>query len=617
MRGTWKDAVGHEEEWITKRLAQRAKPQNTIERQFADRYLRIHERRTADGGTIGIQIDVTELKRREISFRLLFDSNPLPMYVYDLGTLKFLAVNDAAVQFYGHSREQFLSMTILDIRPPEDRTRVKKDAQSPTTDLTGLTTRHSKADGRVVDILLYKSMLTYEGQRASLVSVTDITERKRAEARITHMAHHDGLTDLANRALFRERLEQSLAQDQTDGKKLALHCIDLDYFKNVNDTLGHPVGDALLRRVADRLRACVRETDIVARLGGDEFAIIQDGIGEATEASHLATRIIEALNEPYDIDGHEVIISASIGIAAPLPGERNPDQLLKNADVALYRVKNDGRHSYRFFEPEMDAQLQARRAIEIDLRLALSREEFEVHYQPLVDTGIGEVNGFEALLRWNRPGHGIVSPAEFIPLAEEIGLIVPLGEWVLRKACAEAVSWPKNMTVSVNLSPLQFRSGNLLQTVITALAVTGLPAQRLELEITESVLFQDDDVNLATLHQLRQLGVRIAMDDFGTGYSSLSYLRDFPFDRIKIDRSFVKELVDNPDCLTIACGIIGLATGLGMKTTAEGVETTEQMELLKAHGCNHMQGFLFGAAKPVQEIHAFLDELRRKEESVA
>ena len=369
----------------------------------------------------------------------------------------------------------------------------------------------------------------------------DITERRRAEKQIAHMARHDALTDLPNRVLLRERLAEALAGVRR-GSKLAVLYLDLDHFKGVNDTLGHPIGDELLKMVAGRLRHCVRDTDTVARVGGDEFAIIQTGIERPLDTAILARRIGEAVRAPYDLAGHAVVVDTSIGIAIAPNDGTEPDELLKNADMALYRAKADGRGTYRFFEPEMDSRMKARRALELALRNALATGEFELHYQPLVNLDDRRITGCEALLRWNHPERGMISPAEFIPVAEEIGLIVPLGEWVLRKACADAARWPDDIKVAVNLSPIQVTNQNLVPVVVSALAAAGLPASRLELEITESVLMQNTEATLATLHRLRELGVRISMDDFGTGYSSLSYLRSFPFDKIKIDRSFISGL---------------------------------------------------------------------------
>jgi diguanylate cyclase (GGDEF)-like protein len=415
------------------------------------------------------------------------------------------------------------------------------------------------------------------------------------------MAQHDALTGLPNRTLLDKRLEDAIAHAKR-GEIVATHLLDLDYFKNVNDTLGHPVGDKLLRMVADRLHRLIRECDTVARMGGDEFAIVQVGVAQPSDATSLAQRVIAAVSGPYEIDGHQVVVGASVGIAVSITDGSSPDLLLRNADLALYRAKSGGRGTSRFFEPEMDAQMQARRLMESDLRKAFAGGEFELHYQPIVNLQTNQISAFEALIRWQHSERGMVSPAAFIPLAEEIGLIVPLGEWILRTACAVAARWPHHVKVCVNLSPVQFRSRGLVEVVIGALATSGLHPSRLELEITETVLLADTEATLAVLHQLRGLGVRIAMDDFGTGYSSLSYLQTFPFDRIKIDRSFVKGVADDVGSLNIVRAVSALAKGIGMATTAEGVETQEQLDAVKAEGCTEMQGFLFSRALPAGEI---------------
>jgi diguanylate cyclase (GGDEF)-like protein len=441
----------------------------------------------------------------------------------------------------------------------------------------------------------------------------DITEQRRSEAKIAHMAHHDALTGLPNRTLLDERLEHAVA-DAKRGEMVATHLLDLDYFKNVNDTLGHPVGDKLLRMVADRLRRLVQEGETVARMGGDEFAIVQVQVAQPSDATALAQRVIEEVSEPYEIDGHQVVVGASVGISVSVTDGPSPDLLLRNADLALYRAKSGGRGTLRFFEPQMDEQMQARRLMESDLRRALVGNEFEVHYQPIVNLQSNEISAFEALIRWQHSERGMVSPAAFIPLAEEIGLIVSLGEWVLRTACSAAARWPDHTKICVNLSPVQFRSRGLVEVVIGALATSGLRPGRLELEITETVLLADAEATLAVLHQLRGLGVRIAMDDFGTGYSSLSYLQTFPFDRIKIDRSFVKGVAEDIGSLNIVRAVAALAKGIGMATTAEGVETQEQLDAVKAEGCTEMQGFLFSRALPSRDIERlFLSKQKAKE----
>ena len=429
----------------------------------------------------------------------------------------------------------------------------------------------------------------------------DITERRTAEARIAHLARYDALTELPNRVLFRETLEHALAFARR-GHVLALHCLDLDQFKAVNDTLGHPIGDGLLQAVAQRLREAIRETDTIARLGGDEFAIVQNAVDSPQDATGLAGRLIGLMEQPFEVEGHQIVIGVSIGVAFAPSDTLDPDALLKNADLALYRAKLDGRGVFRLFHSAMDAEMQARRSLELDLRHALAANQFELFYQPLIDLRTESVGGFEALLRCRHPERGMVPPVRFIPLAEEIGAIVPIGEWVVRQACVAASTWPGELHVSVNLSPVQFKSRDLVAAVATALRQSGLAPGRLELEITETVMLQDTEATLATLHELRSLGVRIAMDDFGTGYSSLSYLRRFPFDRIKIDQSFVRELGRQRDCGAIIRAVIGLSHELGMATTAEGVETREQLCALARAGCSAIQGYLFSKPVPLGEV---------------
>jgi len=429
----------------------------------------------------------------------------------------------------------------------------------------------------------------------------DITEQRRSEVQIEYMAHHDALTGLANRVLLNERLEYALCRIHPE-QMVAVHHLDLDQFKAVNDTLGHPAGDKLLKIVADRLRGLVRQNDTIARMGGDEFVIVQGPIADPADATSLAQRIISLMSEPYDIEGQQAVIGASIGIAVGPGDGSSPDKLLRNADLALYRAKGDGRGTFRFFEPAMDLQMQTRRVMEQEMRKALPAGEFELYYQPVVNLASNEISGFEALIRWNHPKQGIVSPAAFIPLAEEIGFIVPLGEWVIRQACAAAAGWPEDIRVAVNISAVQFRNPGLMQVIVGALANTGLDPTRLEIEITETVLLQNKETTLDVLHQLRALGVRIAMDDFGTGYSSLTYLQCFPFDKIKIDRSFVKDITDNTGSLNIVRAVAALANGLGMTATAEGVETREQLDRITSEGCTEMQGFLFSKPLPAPEI---------------
>jgi diguanylate cyclase (GGDEF)-like protein len=429
----------------------------------------------------------------------------------------------------------------------------------------------------------------------------DITERRRTEARISFLAHHDSLTSLPNRVLFRDRLEQALHELHGPNERLALLCLDLDNFKAVNDTLGHATGDALLEYVGQRLRACMRTTDVVARLGGDEFAILQFTAGQQ-QAEALAERIIDAVSAPYEIAGQRVQVGVSIGLAAASASGPVAEVLLKNADMALYRAKADGRGTFRVYEVEMDAEFHARRAVEADLRTAVEQRQFEVFYQPLFDLAANRIGGYEALVRWRHPARGLIPPAQFIPIAEDMGLIVPIGEWVMRQACRDAAGWPEHVKIAVNFSPVQFRGGGVLKMVADALEASGLDPQRLELEITESTLMQDSEKTVAMLHSLRGLGLRTALDDFGTGYSSLSYLRSFPFDKIKIDQCFTREVATRPDCLAIVNSVSELARRLGMTTTAEGVETAEQLRLIRQAGCTEAQGYHFGRPMPLADI---------------
>jgi diguanylate cyclase (GGDEF)-like protein len=584
--------------------------------QLADsRWLRISRSPTRDDGFIVLCSDVTRSKMQEASLQetnLLLDAALENMS-------QGLCLYDRASRLEVVNRRFF---EIFDL--PADRIK----AGMSFREILELSTERGNHPGQTVEHLLAEQMKFlkkqngphfYELSNGRVVSChyrsaadgrwvatyEDVTERHRAEAKIMHMARHDALTGLPNRLLFRDKMEQALGR----GERFALLFLDLDRFKSVNDTLGHPIGDALLIAVTDRLQAVVKGRATVARLGGDEFAVVQLG-GDADDATTLAGRIIDTLTEPFEILGHQVVIGSSIGIAlAPTDG-REPDQLLRNADMALYRAKSGGRCTYHFFHPDMDTQVQARRTLELDLRQALAMSQFELYYQPIVDIAGGHVAGFEALIRWNHPERGFIEPSDFIPAAEEIGLITALGDWVIRKACLEAATWPENLTVAVNLSAAQFRSPMLALSVVSALGASGLSPRRLELEITEGVLLQDNRAVLETLHQLRQLGVRICMDDFGTGYSSLSYLRSFPFDKIKIDRSFISELGKENDSLAIIRAVTRLGNGLGMITTAEGVETEEQLEILRAEGCTQVQGYLFSRARPASEVPNLLKTIR-------
>jgi diguanylate cyclase (GGDEF)-like protein/PAS domain S-box-containing protein len=706
--------------WVRSRAAPRRDAQGRILRWYGT-LEDVHERELAKAALV----------ESEAAFRLLFLSNPAPMWVYDQETLRFLEVNDAAVQTYGWSREAFLGMSILDIRPAEDREAVLRSATQPrSARKTSGPWRHVTAagQGRLVDLLSYR--IPFEGRPAVLVTAWDVTdrvraeealreseenyrytielspqlpwiadadgqvltigsrwnqivgmtpgetlgmgwldaihpedaprmeacwaramasgepldvevrirlrdgsyrwfrsraaarrdeagrilrwygtdedihERKLAEQQISYMAYHDPLTDLANRRLFHQELEQALA-GLRPGELLALHCIDLDQFKGVNDTLGHAAGDALLRQAAQRLRLCLPQGGLVARLGGDEFAIIQTGLHGREEAAAFARMIGEVLDRDYQIDDRQAVVGVSIGICLASHEDSVPE-VVRNADIALYRAKAEGRSTFRFFEPAMDEAVRQKQLLRGGLRSALERGELDLHFQPLVGIRTGEVTGFEALLRWQHPERGMIPPAEFIAVAEEAGLITRMGEWALRAACREAARWPSSIRVAVNLSPVQFRSPSLLQAVTGALAEAGLEAGRLELEITESALLQDDQANLAILQELRGLGLRIALDDFGTGFSSLGYLLRFPFDKIKIDRSFVMGLPDRRESKAVIGAVISMGRSLGISVTAEGVETVEQRDALHRLGCDEAQGYLFSRPVPAAEVPSLM-----------
>ena len=604
-RGDYPEAIGREEEWIAERLARLYQPGERHEQVLADgRCILIEERLTEDGGIIGLRVDISELKQREASFRLLFDSNPVPMIVCSMNDERILGVNDAAVEHYGYSRAEFEKLTIRSVQAFESEAPWAGNRSSD--EQAARTWKHVRADGTLIDLAIYSRQLIYNDQPAMLLALMDITERKRAEARLAFMAQHDGLTGLPNRSLLRQQMDDILLHTRRSAEKIAVLVLGLDNFKAVNDTLGHGIGDKLLRGVAKRLRSTLREEDTLARLNSDEFAVVQSGLTRPEDAVLLARRLLEAIGEPYLLDGHSVIIGASIGIAmAPGDGDES-EKLLKNADMALSRAKNDSRGTFSFFEAGMDARAQGRRKIELDLRAAIQNDGLRPYYQPLIDLATGRITGFEALVRWPHPERGMISPAEFIPVAEETGLINAVGGLMLQRACMDAARWPDDVRVAVNLSPLQFRGGNLLSVVMEALKQSGLPPRRLELEITETLLLEKSSQVLATLHALRALGVRISMDDFGTGYSSLSYLRSFPFDKIKIDQSFVRDLAANRDAQAIIRSIVSLGIGLGVTITAEGVETEAELRCLRAEGCHEGQGFLFSRARPNAEIVALL-----------
>jgi len=703
------------------------------------------------GGWVATHEDITEARRREQSFRLLFEGNPIPMWVYDLETLRILAVNDAAVEHYGYSREQFLAMSILDLRPPEEQARLFKLLHDIEAIHHGeLSTRHRKASGELIDVIANFRVLNYEGQNATLVAVQDITSRKLAEEqlrraerfldtivenvpaailvkevvdprgdvgnsrytlinrateellgisrdyivgkspaelfpkeqadsivalnkasiesgdavtrvdhpvetflngrrlvtakgvairndagqpqylvtvledvtdrrsadqRISRMAHHDTLTDLPNRVTFNDAIDAAIARAEKSGSSFALLSLDLDGFKEANDSYGHSAGDALLREVARRLQLAADNT-FVARIGGDEFTVIVTGGPQPETATAVAERLIDCISDDITIDDRRVSIGATVGGAVYPTDGADAKTLMSNADMALYRAKAAARGSVVFYEPSMGEQLRERRALQDELRLAITREELLLHYQPQ-KTMAGEVVGFEALARWPSPKRGLVSPAQFIPIAEESGLIIPLGELVLRQACREATHWHAPLTVAVNISPAQFRTSDLPQLVQSVLLETGLPPERLELEVTESVLIDDFSRAISILGRLKALGVRIALDDFGSGYSSLSYLHSFSFDKIKIDRTFIGDIETNRHSKAIVRAVIDLGHSLNVPILAEGVETPAQLALLERSGCDEVQGYLTGRPRPIADYEELTGAKRARQRHYA
>ena len=540
---------------------------------------------------------------------------PAVVFVKDARDFRFILLNRAGEEFLGVSRQAIIGKTDHDVFPKEEAdqfvARDREVLKSRHVEIIEEEPVHTPHNGlrflrtRMIVICDDKQEPQY------LVGISeDVTDQKCKAERIRHMAHHDGLTDLANRALFRQRLDAAMAEYRGSRRGVALFFIDLDGFKRLNDTLGHPTGDAVLRLLAERLRRCCQEGDTVARLGGDEFALLHPVSPTSKSLQALASELVQSIARPYAVGGSQLTLTASIGVSVAGEDCQEPDRMLKNADVALYRAKTDGRNAFRFYDPSMDNHLEAKRDLERAVRNALARGEFEVHYQPIVDVRSERASGFEALLRWRHRDKGLLPPSEFIGIAEEVGFIIPLGEWVLRKACDDAADWPAYTRLAVNISPAQCTPA-LTQTVMSALAASRLPPDRLELEITESALLQDNSATLATLHQLRKLGVKIAMDDFGTGYSSLSYLRSFPFDKIKIDKSFVSEVLVHPESLVIVRAVAGLGVSFGVPTTAEGVETREQFEQIKAAGCTQCQGYLFGRAIPNAEVMRQLQQRRQ------
>jgi len=593
-----------EEEWLRSWLTRLEQLGSIVEQNVGDlRWIRYDQHLAADGKKIYVRTDITGERNATESFRLLFENNPVPMWVVEKSSLKFIDINAAAVELYGYSRDEFLNMTSLEIRPPSEYQRALNDAKTDFRFDSGEKDWvHIKSDGTEILVSSYAKPIKYNGTDAAIVAVFDVTERRKQDARIQYLAEHDALTGLPNRRLFLDLLSGSLSKKTQIAYCTSIILIDIDDFKGVNDTLGHQVGDELIVAVGARLEERVGDRGIVARLGGDEFAILLPMLTELGAAEAAANELVNAFGAPLKVGDYELLAGVSAGVSFSIGDSVDPSTLLRNADLALYRAKTDGRGICRVYEPQMSLQIMLRREVERDLGLALARNQLVVHYQPLMELESGLEVGFEALLRWNHPEKGMISPAAFIPIAESSGLIVPIGNWVLEQSCKLAATWRKNLSVAVNISPAQFKSGKLVDVVCAALAKYGLAPHRLELEITESLLLEKSSETLEVLRSLKELGVVIALDDFGTGYSGLGYLNSFPIDKIKIDRSFIKDLGSKPRSKELVRAAINIGHSLGLMTLAEGIETPEQLGILRALGCQHGQGFLFSPAIPASQI---------------
>jgi diguanylate cyclase (GGDEF)-like protein/PAS domain S-box-containing protein len=598
-RGDYPQARGREEEWLAERVARLSSPGVRHEQWLSDgRCILIDERQTAQGGTIGLRVDITEMKQREESFRLLFESNPAPMFVYSPESETITAINGAAAEHFGLDLQispGIPTSTIFD-RQEWNEARLALRGDAPIRERIW---RQIRSDGKLLESILFARETGFGDTASIIVCVFDVTEQRRAEARIAHMARHDELTGLANRAQCRETLGTLMLKLGRSQGGIGLLAIDLDYFKAVNDTFGHLSGDALLELAAERMVAIAPPGALVARLGGDEFAVV---LSDIQQSADVAQQLVDVLSQPFLIEDNRIHIGASVGVARAPADAQDVETLIRFADLALYAAKSERRGSVAHFVPEMDVAARERRLLENDLREAVLTGGLEVHYQPLIDLNTNHVEGYEALLRWRHPTRGSIHPDQFIPVAEETGLIDMIGQFVLRAACEQAVKWPDDKKIAVNVSPVQFRSSNLLMIVTQALAASGLTPSRLEIEITEAVLIEKNTQVSATMNALRTLGVGISMDDFGTGYSSLSYLMNYPFTKIKIDKSFIDGLDTKPNSQAIVRAIIGLGGSLGMTVTAEGIEQSGVLEYLRSEGCSQGQGYLFGAACPASEL---------------
>jgi diguanylate cyclase (GGDEF)-like protein/PAS domain S-box-containing protein len=577
---------------------------------------------TVDGGWVGIHEDITdrvhheealfqqatELARTNMRFDAALSNMHHGISMFDQDK-RLVVWNQRYAEIYqlpphlletgAHVNDVFADLVARGIlKGGTDRTAIEKKLEAADRYSTDMQRVEEFSDGRL--ILVSRRPMTGGGW---VSTHEDITERRRAEAEIVHLARHDVLTGLANRAEFNAKLEEASKRLKRNGGTVTVMMVDLDKFKAINDTLGHPAGDQLLVEVGRRLQSTIRETDVLARLGGDEFAIIQEGGPHQHEgAIALALRIINAISQPFDLNGHEAGVGASIGIAFAPENGVEPEELLKSADLALYDAKANGRNDFRIYHPAMLEIAHTQRSAESELRDAIAREEFELHYQPVVDVKTRRLCGVEALIRWRHPAKGLISPDQFIPLAETTGMIVPLGEWMLQRACADAASWPAHVKVAINISAVQFKKGNLFDVILCTLVETGLAPERLELEITETSLLENQEAHLATIRQLKNLGISMALDDFGTGYSSVTYLTNFPFDKIKIDKAFTHGVLTRRDCAAVVSAVLALAQGLGTITTVEGVETEEQFEYMRKAGVDLAQGYLFGRPVPLAQL---------------
>jgi len=599
-RGDYPEAMGREEEWLAERLAKLDLAQSRHEQWLSDgRCIMIEDRRTADGGIIGLRVDITQLKRKEESFRLLFADNPAPLLVYDPATGCIANANAAACEHFEFAEEDLRGLPAAHLFAPNEWPAVQRLLATSSSEKDRIWKQYTR-HGDEREAVLFTRPSIMDGRLVTIVSIFDVTERRKAEARIAHMARHDELTGLANRAHCREHLREALAD--RDRNRVSLALIDLDNFKPINDSYGHHAGDLVLAEAARRMRALVPARGaLLCRLGGDEFAVVVTS-PTAEKVHNIARSIIQAMAEPFFIGENVLHIGATVGISLAPEDCVDGATLLRYADLALYAAKADRKGTIQRFRPSLDEAAREKARLEADLREGLKRGDLTLYYQPLIDLETGGITAYEALLRWQHPERGLLLPDSFIPLAEEVGLIDVLGQFVLQSACREAATWPDSIRVAVNISPLQFRNANLVNIVLHALAASGLPARRLELEITEAVLMEKASDVASNIRRLRTLGVGISMDDFGTGYSSLSYLLSYPFTKLKIDRSFILGLKEAATAKVVVGAIVSLGRSLGLTVTAEGIEHAEDLAYLRELGCDQGQGFLIGHALPGEAL---------------